>query len=287
MRIIVVSDSHLSPAALAFNANWRAVRAFVASAGADLTIHLGDVTVDGFREPEQFIHARELSASWSTPIRFLPGNHDIGDNPPGPGVAAKEPLQTARLTSFRDVLGPDYWALDADAWRLIALNAQLIGSDTAEEAAQWSWLRAQIAGARDRPTVLVLHKPLFQESPRDDKPHHRYVPAGPRRDLFALFAATDLRAVVSGHTHQYRDRVVDGLRHVWVPSTAYYLPDEIQERIGEKVTGLGVLDLGPRDLGFHLVCPDGVARHSILEHPVYPDVANRPRLRAAPAATPS
>ena len=288
MRIIIVSDSHLSPAAIAFNANWRAVRAFVACASADLTIHLGDVTVDGFREPEQLAHARELSAGWPTPIRFVPGNHDIGDNPPGPGVAAKEPLHTARLASFRDVLGPDAWTFDADAWRLIALNAQLIGSDTAEEAAQWSWLREQVAGARDRPTVLVLHKPLFQDSPRDDKPHHRYVPAAPRRRLFELFAATDLRAVISGHTHQYRDRVVSGLRHVWVPSTAYYLPDEIQERIGEKVTGLGVLDLGPRDLRFDLVCPDGVARNSILDHPVYPDVANRPRLRAAaPAATPS
>ena len=279
MRIVVVTDSHLAPAATAFNDNWRAVRAFVASANADLTIHLGDVTVDGLRDPEQLAHARELSASWPTPMRFVPGNHDIGDNPPAPGIAAKQPLERARVADFRDVFGPDYWALDADGWRLIALNAQLIGTETEDEAAQWSWLTEQAAGARERPTVLFLHKPLFQESPRDDTPHHRYVPEGPRRRLFALFAATDLRAVVSGHTHQYRDRVVEGLRHVWVPSTAYYLPDEIQDRIGEKVTGLGVVDIGPREFRFHLMCPDGVVRHSILDHPVYPDVANRPRLR--------
>jgi hypothetical protein len=192
-----------------------------------------------------------------------------------------------RAADFRDVFGPDYWALDADGWRLIALNAQLIGSETDSEAAQWSWLTAQVSEARGRPTLLLLHKPLFQESPFDDEPHHRYVPAGPRQRLFALFATTDLRAVISGHTHQYRDRVVDGLRHIWVPSTAYYLPDEIQERIGEKVTGLGVLEVGSREFRFHLVCPDGVVRHSILDHPVYPDVMTRPRLRTAGASTSS
>jgi 3',5'-cyclic AMP phosphodiesterase CpdA len=284
VRIVIVSDSHLAPAATAFNDNWRAVRAFVASARADLTIHLGDVTVDSLRDPAQLGHARDLSASWPTPMRVVPGNHDVGDNPPGPGVAAKDPLDLARVEHFREVFGPDFWALDVDGWRLIALDAQLIGTETAAEAAQWSWLTTQIAAAREQRTVLLLHKPLFQESPRDEKPHHRYVPAGPRRRLFEMFEHTDLRAVVSGHTHQYRDRVVGGLRHVWVPSTAYYLPDEIQERIGEKVTGVGVLELEPAHLRFHLVCPDGVVRNSILDHPVYPDVASRPRLRVAGAA---
>lgn len=283
MRIVIVSDSHLAPAAAAFNDNWRAVRAFVADARADLTVHLGDVTVDGRGDPAQFGHARELCASWPTPLRFVPGNHDIGDNPPGPGVPAKEPLDPARVDDFRDVFGPDFWTLDADGWKLIALDAQLIGTGTAAEAAQWAWLVAQVAAARERRLVLLLHKPLFQDSPLDAAPHHRYVPAEPRRRLSELFATAELRAVVSGHTHQYRDRLVDGVRHVWVPSTAYYLPDEIQERIGEKVTGVGVLEVAPATLAFHLVCPEGVVRHSLLDHPVYPDVATRPRRPVAPA----
>jgi hypothetical protein len=202
-------------------------------------------------------------------------------------VAAKEALDPARVDDFRDVFGPDFWALDAGDWRLIALDAQLIGTETAAEAAQWAWVTAQAAAARARPTVLLLHKPVFQESPFDEKPHHRYVPAGPRRRLFELFASADLQAVISGHTHQYRDRRIGGVRHVWVPSTAYYLPDEIQDRIGEKVTGLGVLELEPARLQFHLVCPEGVVRNSILDHPVYPDVASRPRRRPAGATTAS
>lgn len=238
----MIADRHLAPDAHAFNRNWRGVRDYVASLDADLTVHLGDVTVDGLGDPTHFHHARSLSAEWPTPIRYVPGNHDVGDNPPGPGVVPKHPFEPARIGAFRTALGPDHWALDADGRRVIALDAQLVGTGTREEADQWSWLAATAAGARDRPVALVLHKPLFQDSPLDEKP-------------------------------------VDAVRHVWLPSTAFYLADELQERLGEKVTGLGVLDLTPDGLHFHLVCPEGVARNSVLDHPVYPELG-RARLAA-------
>lgn len=282
MRIAVVTDSHLAPRAAAFNDNWRAVRAFVAAEAPDITLHLGDITVDGVKDPADLEHARAMSADWPTPIRFLPGNHDIGDNPPGPGVAATEPLRPARLADYRTAFGADRWALDAAGWRLLGVNAQLLGTDGDAEAEQWAWLATAVADAPDRPTVLFLHKPLFQDSPDDEKPHQRYVPVAARRRLLALLSTVPLRAVVSGHVHQSRDRVVDGIRHVWVPSTAFFLPDELQDRIGEKVTGIGMIELAANRLRFHLVCPDGVARHSALEHPVYPKHAEaRARLRAA------
>jgi 3',5'-cyclic AMP phosphodiesterase CpdA len=281
VRIAVVTDSHLGPEAGAFNDNWRAVRAFVAAERPDLTVHLGDITVDGVKDPRELEHARAVSADWPTPIRFLPGNHDIGDNPPGPGIAASEPLHPARVVDYRAAFGPDCWVFDAAGWCVIGLNAQLLGTDTEEEAAQWSWLAAALAGSRGRPTLLFLHKPLFQESPADEKPHQRYVPAAARRRLFALLAGVQLRAVASGHVHQYRDRVVDGVRHLWMPSTAFFLPDELQDRIGEKVTGIGIIELAPGRLGFHLVCPEGVTRHNALDHPVYPKLVEaRVRLRA-------
>jgi 3',5'-cyclic AMP phosphodiesterase CpdA len=151
MRIAVVTDSHLAPRAAAFNDNWRAVRAFVTAEAPDLTIHLGDITVDGVKDPAEFQHARGVSADWPTPIRFLPGNHDIGDNPPGPGVAATEPLRPARLAEYRTAFGSDRWALDAAGWGLIGLDAQLLGTETGDEAEQWSWLAATLAGAPARP----------------------------------------------------------------------------------------------------------------------------------------
>jgi 3',5'-cyclic AMP phosphodiesterase CpdA len=288
MRIAVVTDSHLAPHAAAFNDNWRAVRAFVAAVAPDLTIHLGDITVDGVKDPREFEHACAVSADWPTSIRFLPGNHDIGDNPPGPGVAASEPLRSARLADYRAAFGPDRWALHRDGWCLIGLDAQLLGTETDDEAEQWSWLAATLARAPDQPTLLFLHKPLFQDSPADEKPHQRYVPAGARRRLRDLFSGGRLRAVMSGHVHQYRDRVVHGARHLWLPSTAFFLPDELQDRVGEKVTGIGMIELAPDHLRFHLVCPEGVTRHSALDHPVYPKLVEaRARLLGDPAAVPN
>ena len=259
----------------------------MAAEAPDLTVHLGDITVDGVKDPREFEHARALSANWPTPLHFLPGNHDIGDNPPGPGIAASEPLRPARLADYRAAFGPDRWALHRDGWGLIGLDAQLLGTGTDEEAEQWSWLAATLARTYGQPTLLFLHKPLFQDSPADETPHQRYVPVAARRRLRDLFGG-GLRAVVSGHVHQYRDRAVDGARHLWLPSTAFFLPDELQDRVGEKVTGIGMIELAPEHLRFHLVCPEGVVRHSALDHPVYPKhVAARARLLGGAATVPN
>jgi 3',5'-cyclic AMP phosphodiesterase CpdA len=279
MKIALVADSHLAPDAHAFNRNWAAVGTYVQATNADLTVHLGDITVDGLADAAQFTHARAISANWPTAIRYLPGNHDIGDNPPGPEVAPTHPLDRGRIRDFRAAFGPDYWAFDADGWRVIGLNAQLFGTETGGETEQWAWLTDVVAESRARPVILLLHKPLFQDTPTDEPPHHRYVPAVPRRHLLDRLSDVSLRAVISGHTHQYRDRTVAGVRHIWVPSTAYYLPDEIQARVGEKVIGLGVLELSPGTYRFHLVCPDGAERNSALDHPVYPELIAAARTR--------
>ena len=273
MRIALVTDSHLAPGADAFNDNWLAVRDAIARLDADLTVHLGDITVDGHADPTQFDHACDLSQNWPTPISFLPGNHDIGDNPPGPGLPSKEPLDEARIADFHAAFGPDYWLSESDAWLVIGLNAQLYGTGTVSEADQDAWLDEVLSGHGGRRIALMLHKPLFQNQPDDAAPHIRYVPLAQRRRLLERFRDTGLEIVLSGHTHQYRDRVVDGVRHLWVPSTAFYLPDAIQERVGEKVLGLGALELSEDGHRFDLVCADGMARNNILDFPVYPEIA--------------
>jgi 3',5'-cyclic AMP phosphodiesterase CpdA len=275
MRIVLITDTHVAPmpAAAAFNANLSAAGAYAARIGADLTVHLGDITVDGAHDAGQLDFARGLCADWPTPIRFLPGNHDIGDNPPGPGAPTKHPLNLERLAQYRNGFGPDFWAMNAAGWRVVGLNAQLFGTDTAAEAEQWEWLAAELALGNDRPIALLLHKPLFQTDHDDVAPHIRYVPLAPRRRLLDLLDRADVRIVLSGHTHQYLDRVIAGRRHVWVPSTGFYIPDGVQDRVGEKIVGLGVLELGPDLCRFELVCAEGVQRHCLLDHLIYPEVA--------------
>lgn len=281
MRIAIVSDSHLAPEASALNDNWRAAACFVEHNDIDLTIHLGDITVDGAGDPTQYQWVRQLCAEWPTELCFLPGNHDIGDNPPAPGAVVDQPITAERLARYRAAFGADYWALDIDDWRLIGLNAQLMGSALAAEEEQWHWLFDRAGEAGERPVVLMLHKPLCRADMADRTPSISYLPFVSRQRLRQAMAIMDVKAVLSGHRHQYLDHMVNGLRHLWVPSTAFYLPDSIQDRLGEKVTGLGVLELG-ESLRFDLVCPQGVQRHDILDHPIYPEVEHvRAQLRTA------
>jgi 3',5'-cyclic AMP phosphodiesterase CpdA len=265
MRLVLVSDSHLASDAAACNGNWQAAKSFTARTGAELTVHLGDITLDGARDPRQHGWALAACADWPTKLRFLPGNHDIGDNPPAPGIAAEEPLDCELLAQYCTQFGADYWSLPAGEWLVLGLNAQLLGSGTAEEAEQWRWLEATVAAAARRRVALLLHKPLYFEDPAEATvPLIRYVPLAPRRRLLDLLADIELKLVVSGHTHQYLDRVVAGVRHIWLPSTAFILPDAKQARVGEKLVGVGALDLTADGFRFDLVCPEGMTRHDIV-----------------------
>jgi 3',5'-cyclic AMP phosphodiesterase CpdA len=287
MRILLITDTHLAPEATPCNENWRAAKAFARRSASDLTIHLGDITFDGIDSPAQHDFALAACADWPTPLRFIPGNHDIGDNPPGPGVRSSQPLDTQELARYRTLFGSDYWSMEAGPWLLVALDAQLLGSESTAEAVQWQWLCSLLDGAKRRPIVLLLHKPLFVDDPQEPAPHIRYVPRAPRLALLERFAAVDLRLVLSGHTHQYLDRVIRGVRHIWVPSAAFIIPDGAQERIGEKVVALGVLELGPTGYSFDLVCPEGMTQYS-GSHPILSSMAACSRsLMVAPGAASS
>src|SRR5207244_2588818 len=71
-------DSHLSERAPECVSNWRAAASAVAAADPDLTIHLGDITLDGCEQPEELPFARGLVQAWPTPMVCTPGNHDMG-----------------------------------------------------------------------------------------------------------------------------------------------------------------------------------------------------------------
>lgn len=274
MKIALITDTHLAGHAPAFRANCDAVRTWVSEAAPDLTVHLGDITVDGSKYPEQLTYARDAFADWPSPLRFLPGNHDIGDNIDPHHHSAHEPrVDARRLDHYRQAFGADRWSFRVGSWTIVGLNAQLFGAGDTEEREQGAWLEGVLASS-DGPVGLMLHKPLFRNGHDDEERHHRYLPIPERRALSDLLATCDLRFVVCGHTHQHRRIVVDGVQHVWAPSTAFLIPDRMQERIGDKVVGAMTLELA-QDGGhlFDYVEPPGVSQHSIGDHlELYPQL---------------
>jgi predicted phosphodiesterase len=258
MRIALIADTHLSARSPECVANWHAARRAVERLGADLTVNLGDITLDGQTHGDELAFASRLMQQWPTEVRCVPGNHDLGDG------SGESPLDERLLRAYRDHFGPDHWAKQAGAWKLLGINAQLLGTGSAQEAALWAWIEEQARpGAEHAHTALFLHRPMLRPLSSEYARKGRYVSRAAADRLLKGPLQATLRVVVSGHAHQYVDTTADGVRHLWMPSTAFILPDDMQTRIGEKLVGIGLLDLGEDTARFDLWCPDGMKRHDV------------------------
>ena len=71
VRVILVSDTHLSVSAPQAQANWDAVVSYVGVCAPDLVIHLGDLSLDGARRAADLRYGRtqldRLPAPWTPP----------------------------------------------------------------------------------------------------------------------------------------------------------------------------------------------------------------------------
>jgi 3',5'-cyclic AMP phosphodiesterase CpdA len=145
MRIIQISDTHLSPRKSHFGDNWAPLAAWIAAERPNLVIHSGDVTVDGADVEEDLRYAAGLMRDLGVPFRVVPGNHDVGD-----AGHPRQPVDGERLARWRVHFGPDRWFEDAEGYRLIGLDAMLLGSGDLEETAQAAWLQRVMEGSGGR-----------------------------------------------------------------------------------------------------------------------------------------
>lgn len=160
LRVILVSDTHLSQVAPEATANWDAVLRHVGTAAPDIVIHLGDLTLDGAHNGADLEYGRlqldRLPVAWYA----VPGNHDVGDNP-WPGAPADVTIDAVRHRRWLDIVGADHWSLTVNGWTMLAINAQLLGSGLEAEARQWSWLEEQLSKRdTDHRLGLIAHKPV-------------------------------------------------------------------------------------------------------------------------------
>jgi 3',5'-cyclic AMP phosphodiesterase CpdA len=254
VRVTVVSDSHLSERMPEASANWRAAVGHIAAAPPDVVVHAGDISTDGARVPGDLDFARrQLDLVERTGVRVLavPGNHDVGENPYGDASDGYPLVDADGLARYRDAIGPDRWVADIGDWRLIGLDALVLGSGLPDEDDQWAWLTSALSlpVTRPRHVALFLHKPVIDPPDRPDptSPGRYVVPAARERLARVLEEAQTVRAVVSGHIHQFRQHrrhSGEGPTHVWAPTTWAVLPDRIQPVLGTKACGIVELALG-------------------------------------------
>ena len=261
-RVILVSDTHLSPAAPQAQANWEAVLAYIGEAAPDLVIHLGDLTLDGAHDPDDLHYGRQQLDRLPVAWHAVPGNHDVGDNPwpYGPDGSA---MTAGRRQRWLDIIGADHWSLTLGGWTLLAINAQLLESGLEAEARQWSWLEQQAGeSAADQPLALITHKPVTStDVEMAISPPYRFLPPPGHYRLADLFRERPPALVMSGHVHQYRVLRLNGADHLWAPTTWAVLPDGTQPVFGAKRCGIVTLDLADgRPPQPEFVAPDGIAQ---------------------------
>ncbi|WP_029585343.1 metallophosphoesterase [Bradyrhizobium sp. URHD0069] len=240
-RLTQISDTHLARRLTKLTDNFHRVSEYINATRPDLVINSGDVAFDGPTSRDDLEFAGTLHNALPVACRYLPGNHDIGDNPTKVGPPPSQPATEQGRQAFLSIFGEDRWRFEAAGWCLIGLNSLVMNTGLASEAEQFDWLASQLSSANGRPVALFLHKPLFLDSPDDPElaaTSIRYVPMPARSRLVEMFGAVDLRLVASGHIHQRRDFTFGHVRHVWAPSAGFVISDAKQDVIGVKEVGL-------------------------------------------------
>src|SRR3981081_1631680 len=240
-RLTQISDPHLARRQPKLIDNFHRVSEYIDAKRPDLVVNSGALAFDGPAQRDDLEFARALHDALPVACRYVPGNHDIGDNPTEVGPVPSQPVTEQSLQAFHSIFGEDRWHFDAAGWCFIGLNSLVMNTGLASEAEQFDWLASQLSGANEKPVALFLHKPPFLNSP--DQPELlatsiRYVPMPARSRLVEMLRSVDLRLVASGHVHQRRDFTYRHIRQIWAPSAGFIIPDRMQEVIGIKEVGL-------------------------------------------------
>jgi 3',5'-cyclic AMP phosphodiesterase CpdA len=240
-RLTQISDTHLARRLPSLTQNFQAIAEHIDATRPDLVVNTGDLAFDAPTNRDDLEFAESVHSALPADCLYLPGNHDIGDNPTAVGPPPSQPASEQYRDVFLSVVGKDRWCFEAAGWRFIGLNTLIMNTGLASEAEQFDWLTSQLREVNGKPVGLFLHKPLYLNAPDDPELEAtaiRYVPQPARSRLIEMFGAVDLRLVASGHVHQRRDFTFDHVRHVWAPSAGFIISDAKQEVIGTKETGL-------------------------------------------------
>lgn len=264
-RLVQVADLHLGAGATYHHDNWLKVAAWIARERPDVVVVNGDLIMGDPDTEADYAFARSEIAKLPVACRFLPGNHDIGDNIVSGNMEKR--VSDERRARFVQHFGEERWAFDAAGWCFVGINSQLLGSaGQPAEAEQWQWLEQTLDAASAKPVALFLHKPLFLDHPSepdyDDGPTRQSViDAASRARLLALCKRHRVRLVSCGHKHQTRSFALDDINYLWAPSTACVngRPDTLHWGTRE----VGFVDYRFRADGFdhRIVGADFLTRH--------------------------
>lgn len=235
-----VSDIHIgSPRsyrfAASYNENWQTARVQIVDIDPDLLVIGGDLTRDGFIHDFEMWQAKTDLDALPFPYHAIPGNVEGGDK----FVTVQgghdriddiaERVSFDRLWRFASWFGPFPWSFVHKNVRFSGFFAAVSGSGLPQESEMWQWLEGLAGQERPRFHVMTTHFPLFLD--RIDEPNYDHhdseqfnkwyanVDQPHRSRILEAFKAAGVDVVLSGHLHNHRIDIVDGITFIKAPAT--------------------------------------------------------------------
>jgi Predicted phosphohydrolases len=247
IRVMQISDTHLSPRTRHFRKNNELMDAPLKASDHDLIVHSGDITLDGVRFSEDFELCRDFFTSTGKDIKFIPGNHDVGDNArlSKPESVNGSAISEKRISKFLSYFGTDRWSVDLGRWRFIGINSMLIGSGFTRENEQYVWIDEQLASAGGRHIALFTHQPFYIDEPEPAELTYWTIDPSGHEHVRPLLNDPRLRLIASGHLHQGRSRQHGTLSQQWCSSIAFTTREALVPEMG------GTREVGYMEHTFH------------------------------------
>ena len=235
MRFAILTDTHIrspkgdlsSPFPVNEKANARAeyAVAMLKAANPDFTIHLGDVIHPLPHMPsaaDAIAEAKRILQPLIADMKFVPGNHDIGDKPSK--LMPAGPVEASGIAAYEKLIGPQYQTLQHDELQVFSINSSLINSGSQHEREQRQWLETQLHESRATVKILFSHYPPFICSPTEADHYDNYAEPG-RGWLLELAAASGVDAIFSGHVHHFFYNRYKGMPLYCLPATSFTRQD--------------------------------------------------------------
>jgi UDP-2,3-diacylglucosamine pyrophosphatase LpxH len=209
----VIADTHTRPEEGDMSSPWqvnalandrcRYVTALLNQLQPAFVIHLGDVVHPVPALPTYGSAADAalgMFAELDAEIRFIPGNHDVGDKPFKAMPAAAVTDEGVAL--YQRYFGAPFSAFDHGDCRFVLINSPVLNSGLAGEQEQRAWLEDELGASKGKRVFLFSHYPPYILH-RDEPSNYDNIDEPQRNWLLSLMEGSGVEALFAGHVHNF------------------------------------------------------------------------------------
>ena len=155
-------------------------------------------------------------------IRYIPGNHDVGDKPNDQMPAGQ--IEEQFVDAYKRYFGADYSSFDHKNCHFTLIDAQIINSGFKFENLQWEWLERDLADHNGKRIFFCTHYPPFIRAD-DEASHYDNIDEPGRSRLLRLIDKHSVEAMFCGHVHGFfYNRLADTESYI-LPATSFFRQD--------------------------------------------------------------